>query len=115
MSEETTATAGDTLPESLFVSDEVRQVPVKLPSGKVHQIFLRDMTQADFRVFNEGNAATTEGARELASSRLIVATVCTSKGEPAMTEEQALKLKPVARIAIVNAILAANDFTEGND
>lgn len=108
-------TAADALPESLFVSDAVRRADVKLPSGKVHTMHFRDMTQADFRAFNEGNASTDAEIRRAASAKLIATCVCNADGTPAMDVTKAGTLKPVAVIAITNAVLAINDFTEGNE
>ena len=98
---------------SLFVSEtDVHKREVRLPSGSVHTLWFRDLTQKDFRDFRKGNASKDEDEREAASARLVARSLCEPDGSDALTLEQALKLKPAALLAIQNAVLQVNEYLQ---
>ncbi len=102
------------LPASLFVSDKVHAIPVKLPNGEEHVLHFRELPQKVFRKFWDDGKAQSEDAHEIASARLISEAMCNEDGTAALTFEEACTLKPAADTQILKAVMSANDFKEGN-
>jgi len=105
------------LDKAFFISDEIHDATVKLGDGSEHALHFREMTAAEFRKFHLAETSGDEEKRIGSMARLISLSLCDPEGKPALTYEQALKLKPGASAELVNAILAVNGFGRkpGND
>jgi len=100
----------EALPAALFVSDEIFAREVELGDGTRHTLHFKAgwvtaLTSPD------------EGVRDRAHSRLICASLVTPDGEPALTLEQANRLKPKVLRTLGDVIAEINDFASisGND
>lgn len=97
-----------TIPQSFFVSEEIRVRDVKLSDGSVHQIHFRELPALDFRRWHENEKSEDQKVRHEAIANLLVIGVCNEDGSPGLTLDQAKKLKGGAMAAIFEALLDVN-------
>ena len=102
------------LPQSFFISDKPHPAPVKLANGETHTLHFLDLTQEQFREFHEARQSADAKVRKTAAAQLIAHGLCGADGTPALTVEQAAKLKPAAMNAILGKLLEVNDIAAGN-
>lgn len=99
---------------SLFVSAEVREKKVRLANGAEHVLYFKDLTQAAFSAWqNARKSAEGEDETIRASAEMVAQCLCEKDGTPALTVDDALRLKPAVMLAIRTAILELNEFVEG--
>jgi hypothetical protein len=93
---------------SLFTAEAPEQRTVVLADGTSHDLHFRSAPTRLWRLYILADARAETDAWENAVAALIAATVCEPDGTPAMTIEQALRLKPIvtqrflAEIALFN-------------
>lgn len=92
-----------TLDASLFATDEPVAAPVELPDGNVHTLHFRQLTAVQWRALFLGAPPGEDR-----NPALIAACLCNPDGSPAITAEQAARLKVGAEAAIVAQILRVN-------
>lgn len=104
------------LDKALFTSGEVQEHEVKLSDGKVYRLHFREASAIEFRKFFLAERSKDEDKQAASIAHLIAACVCEPDGKPAMTYEQASRLKPDAANAIFNVIMSMNrpEDSEGN-
>ncbi|ARP86297.1 hypothetical protein [Bordetella genomosp. 9] len=102
------------LDKSLFASAEVQEREVTLPDGGKHKLYFREASAVDFRKFVFAQRSEDEDRQAASISQLIAACVCEPDGKPALTVEQASRLKPAAANAIFSIIMEMAQPPEGN-
>ena len=96
------------LDSSLFVSTSVQEREIKLPDGKTHVLYFKELPAIEFtRYFNAANSKD-EDSQLYASAKLIAAGLCDADGKKAITVEQAAQLKPGPLGAILEALRDVN-------
>lgn len=100
------------LDSSLFASTVVQEREIKLPDGKTHTLYFKELPAIEFsRYFNAVNSKD-EDVQLLASAKLIAAGLCDPDGKQALTVEQAAQLKPGPLGAILEALRDVNGLGE---
>lgn len=90
---------------SLLVSDEIQEREVALPNGEKHTLHFREVPVVVFRRFQIAEGSDDDEVRASSIARLIQSSLCEPDGKPALTIEQACKLKPAAASALLDAVL----------
>lgn len=96
------------LDKSLFVSDTIHEREVELADGSKHTMYFRELPASEFQRYSFNLYSDDEQKRLDATPQLIAASLCTKEGEPAITVEQAKKLKAGPANAIFRAIHEIN-------
>lgn len=96
------------LDPSLFVSDTVFDRPVTLADGSQHTFWFKEVPAVAFRAFQIAEHSFDDEVRASSMCKLIAASVCEPDGKPAMTFEQAQKLKPAVMNALMKEVLLVN-------
>jgi hypothetical protein len=91
-----------------FVSAAVHAREVTLADGKVHTLHFREVDAATYAEVLGAIRSKDETERKTAVAKLIAACVCNQDGTPALTEEQAARLKPAVSMAIGNMAFEVN-------
>lgn len=100
------------LPDALFVSDEVVAREVELGDGKTHTLYFKAISHVEFNKWVAALTSPDEDVRDRAHSRLVVASVVTAKGKPALSLEQANRIKPKVLRKLSDVIAEINDFAD---
>lgn len=98
------------LNESFFVSEELHEKKVQLPDGSEHVLHFRELPAQEFIQYRNEQASDDPEIRKLAVARLIARALVNPDGSPALTDDQAKKLKPAAATALMAAIMEVNSF-----
>lgn len=93
------------LSEAFFVSQTIHQKEVTLPDGSKHILHFKEVPAADFRRYLLAERSDDQQERAESVNRLIAVSLCEQDGRPAITEEQAARLKPAAAGALFSAVL----------
>jgi len=102
----------DALPAGLFISDEVVAREVELGDGTKHTLHFKAVSHVEFNRWVTALTSPDEDVRDRAHSRLICASLVTSDGEPALTMEQADRLKPGVLRKLGDVIAEVNGFAD---
>lgn len=94
--------------ESFFVSDDIRERKVALADGTEHTLHFRELPAIEFRKFGLAERSDDDEVRAEAMVRLIAASLCEPDGKPAMTLDQARRLKSHVAGALFEAVLDVN-------
>lgn len=101
-----------TLPTSFFITDELHEREVTLADGSVHKMYFREVPAVQFRRFVNDEASDNEDRRAESMARLVVASLCTAEGKPAITLGDARRLKVDPLTALFKAALDVNRAQE---
>jgi hypothetical protein len=99
------------LDPSNFVSETLHEREVTLADSKVHKLHIREIDAGTYQQALVAMRSTDEAVRKTGIPMLIAAGLCAPDGGPALTAEQAAKLKPAVSMAIANAIFEINPHT----
>jgi len=110
MSQKTTTP--EALPAALFVSDEIITREVELGDGEKHTLHFKAVSHVEFNRWVTALTSPDEDVRDRAHSRLICASLVTADGNPALTIEQADRLKPKVLRTLGDVIAEVNDFAD---
>lgn len=99
------------LPESCFASPELHARSITLEDGSVHTIHFKELPALEFRAWRQRETSDNEGIRLAAIAHLLVAGVCNPDGTPALTMEQAKRLKAGPLGALTAALFEVNGAT----
>jgi hypothetical protein len=105
------------LDKSLFISDDVQQREIELADGSKHTMFFKQVQASVFRKFGMAERSEDQDVRAGSMAVLIAASLCDEKGEPVVTYDQALRLKPEVSTRFFNAAMEVNGAAkteEGN-
>ncbi|MNL26968.1 hypothetical protein D3C87_1485320 [compost metagenome] len=97
---------------SFFVSTEIHKKEVELADGSKHWLHFRELPSSEYRKFQIAERSDDEDVRAGSMAKLIAASMCEEDGTPAMTYEEALRLKPGPCNAFFTAILSLNGVGE---
>ncbi|RSF09259.1 hypothetical protein [Achromobacter aegrifaciens] len=100
------------LPDALFVSDEVVARDVELGDGKPHTLYFKAISHVEFNKWVAALTSPDEDVRDRAHSRLVVASVVTAEGKPALSLDQANRIKPKVLRKLSDVIAEINDFAD---
>lgn len=100
------------LPAELFVSDEIIERSVELGDGKQHKLHFQAVSHIEFNRWVTALTSADEDVRDRAHSRLISVSLVTADGKPALTIEQANRIKPTVLRKLGDVIAEINDFAE---
>lgn len=98
------------LDQSLFVSDTLHERQIQLPDGSTHMLHFKELPAMAFRAFHLAEQSKDDEVRAGAVARLIAASLCNPDGKPALTYEEACRLKPGPTTEMLNEILSVNGF-----
>lgn len=100
--------------EGFFVSVEVHERKVTLADGSEHVLHFRELPVTEFRRFALAERSEDDDVRVGSMSQLIAASLCEPDGKPAMSFEEAARLKPKVASALFEAALSVSGTTSGN-
>lgn len=100
--------------DGFFVSTEVQKRLVKLPDGSEHELHFRELPAVEFRKLHMAEQSEDENERAGAMAKMIAASLCEPDGKAAIDYAQALKLKPAAMTALVDAVFSVNGLKGNN-
>jgi len=100
------------LDKTLFVSDTIHEREVELADGSKHTMYFRELPASEFQRYSFNLYSEDEQKRLDATPQLIAASLCTEDGKPAITIEQAKKLKAGPSMAIFRAVQDVNNPQE---
>ena len=100
------------LPDALFVSDQVVDREVELGDGKKHKLYFKAISHVEFNKWVTALTSPDEDVRDRAHSRLVVASMVTADGKPALSLEQANRIKPKVLRELSEVIADINDFAD---
>lgn len=96
------------LDQSLFVTDELHKKDVTLADGSVHTLYFRELPASVFQKYAFAMQGDDDDQKVLAVQKLIVKGLADPDGKPAITLEQAKKLKAQPLRAIFRALQEVN-------
>ncbi|WMD23035.1 hypothetical protein RAS12_11875 [Achromobacter seleniivolatilans] len=100
------------LPDAMFVSDEVVAREVELGDGKKHTLNFKAISHVEFNKWVAALTSPDEDVRDRAHSRLVVASMVTPEGKPALSLDQANRIKPKVLRKLSDVIAEVNDFAD---
>lgn len=100
------------LDKSFFVSQEIHEKEVTLADGSKHILYFKEIPAVEYQRFRLAQQSQDDSVQAGALAKLIAASLCEPGGEPAITYEQALLLKPDPMGSLFAAIMEVNK-TEG--
>jgi hypothetical protein len=98
------------LDESLFISDEIAEKEIELADGTKHVLFFKQLPNTAFERHAMWCNSADEDVVAMASVRLLVMGLCEADGKPAVTSEQAERIKRPVMRQMVQALLEVNGF-----
>lgn len=93
---------------SFFVSDQVHERKVKLADGSEHVLYFKEVPATVYRKFQIAESSDDEDVRASSLAKLISASMCEADGSPAMTFEEACRLKGPVSNELVSKVLEVN-------
>lgn len=96
------------LDQSFFISSQLHEKEVEMADGSKHTLHFRELPYIDVSRYQAGIHSDNENERAAASAKLVSASLCNPDGSPALTFEQASRLKPSVGTAIFHAAVAVN-------
>lgn len=101
------------LDKSFFVSQEIHEKEVELADGSKHVLYFKEIPAVEYQKFRIAQQSVDDNVQAGALAKLIAASLCEPGGDPAITYEQALLLKPEPMNALFAAIMEVNK-SQGN-
>lgn len=95
--------------DDLMVSTEIHEKPVTLADGTVRKLYFRELPADDYRRFQIAETSEDEDKRAGSVARMIAASMCEPDGKPALTIEQARRLKPSVSRRLFEVVLSLNE------
>lgn len=93
---------------SLFISATPIRKEVELSDGTKHALYFREVPAKAFRRYSKDVNSDDPEVSDMATPRLIAASLCDPDGKLTMTPERAATLKASASNAILLAVLDVN-------
>jgi hypothetical protein len=100
---------------SFFVSQEVKPFDVELPGGQKVQLWFKEIPHWLTSWLYDVTRGDDLVAKAKSYARILSESLCEPNGEPAMTYEKALTLKPDHCYAIFSAMVDADKGNSGED
>jgi len=103
------------LDKSLFISSDLHKKVVEMADGSKHEMYFRELPYIEVSRYQAGIQSADEDERAAASTKLVAASLCNPDGTPALTFEQASRLKPSVGAALFHAAVAVNTPAKKKD
>lgn len=105
------------LDQSLFASETVHEKEIETGDGTKHILWFKELPQVKFNAYQEAVRSQDADVRASSVAKLIALSLVTPDGKPAISFEDAARLKPQVANSIVGRILEVNGFasTEKKD
>lgn len=94
--------------DAFFVSGQVHERKVTLADGSEHTLYFKEVPATVYRKFQIAESSDDEDVRASSLAKLIAASMCEADGSPAMTFEQACRLKGPVSNQLVSKVLEVN-------
>lgn len=101
------------LDAALFISDEIAEKEIELADGSKHVLFFKQLPNTAFEKYALWNASADEDVAAKASARLLVLGLCDADGKPALTLEQAERIKRPVMQRMFAALIDVNGYGKG--
>jgi len=98
------------LDNALFIGDTIHPRPVTLGDGTEHMLHFREVPNPVLRRFTLIERSDDDEVRATSMAFLVAASLCEESGKPALTIEQAARLKPTVLGQCFEHALAINSF-----
>lgn len=95
---------------NLFISDKIEERSVELGDGTSEVLYFKHLSNTIFERYAIWTASADEDVVAIASSRLIVLGLCNSDGTPALTLNEAERLKRPVMQRVMQALLEVNGY-----
>lgn len=96
------------LSEAFFVSPEIHKRMVTLADGSEHELYFREVPASDWHKYTVAARSDDDDVKSACMQHLIAASLCEQDGAPAMTVQQAMKLKVSALTSLWEAVVDVN-------
>lgn len=94
---------------ALMVGDTIHEREVELADGTKRTLYFKEVPAQVFRKWIIARNSDDDAVRAASAEILIVASMCEPDGRPALTLEQAARLKPAIASRLFDAVLDIND------
>lgn len=91
---------------SAYVSDELHERPVQFPDGNSYKVYFREPAGPEILGYHLMTQSDNEDDRKVAVAKLLAGSVMEPDGTPAMTMEQAKRLRPVMSNAFLREVMS---------
>lgn len=108
------------LSDKFFISDRIEEREIELGDGTKEVLFFKHLPNTAFERYAIWCSSSDEDVVATASARLLVLGLCGPDGQPAITLEQAERIKRPVMQRLVRALLEVNGYGKaapaaGND
>lgn len=93
---------------ALMVGDTIHEREIELADGAKRTLYFKEVPAQVFRKWIIARNSEDDAVRAASAEILIVASMCEPDGKPALTLEQAARLKPVIASRLFDAVLEIN-------
>lgn len=101
--------------DDLMVSDTIHEREVELADGSKRVLYFKEVPAVVYRRFLIAEQSDDDDVRSTSLARLIQASMCEPDGKPALTLDQALRLKAGVSGKLVDAVLDVNGKAPGKN
>lgn len=98
------------LDERFFAPDKIEERTVELGDGSKEVLYFKHLPNTAFERFAIWSGSADEEVQASASARLVALGLCEPDGTPALTQEQAYRLKRQVLVRIYTTLLEVNGF-----
>lgn len=98
------------LDKSLFISDEIVEKTIELADGSKHVLFFKQLPNTAFEKYAVWCSSADEDVVSMASTRLLAMSLCDPDGKPAISAEQAQRIKRPVLQRMVRALFDVNGY-----
>jgi hypothetical protein len=98
------------LSDKFFISATVEERTVELADGSKEVLFFRHLPNTDFERYAIWANSRDEDVQANAAARLLVLGLCEPDGKPAITLEQAVRIKRPVMLKMFRALLEVNEY-----
>lgn len=103
------------LSDKFFISDRIEERSIELGDGSTEVLFFKHLPNTAFERYAIWCGSADEDVVATASARLVVLGLCEPDGKPAITLEQAERIKRPVMQSLVRALLEVNGYGKPAD
>lgn len=98
------------LNEQFYISEAIHEKEIELADGSKHVLHFKELPNTAFEKYAMWCSSADEDVVASASARLLVMGLCAADGKPAVTVEQAERIKRPVMQRMVKALLDVNGY-----
>ena len=98
------------LNDKFFISDTIEEKTVELADGSKEVLFFKHLPNTDFERYAIWTGSRDEDVQANAAARLLVLGLCEPDGRPAVTLEQAIRIKRPVMLRMFRALMEVNAY-----